>query len=113
MDTDAMRAQLLGLKAEIARRVKAIGRDLNRENGPLSSDFSDQGIELENHEVLNALGASGEQELGQINTALARLDSGDYGICSSCAEPIQEARLKALPFVLHCVKCAARLEASV
>ena len=33
------------------------------------------------------------------------LDAGIYGLCTRCAGPISEARLKALPFALCCRDC--------
>ena len=37
--------------------------------------------------------------------ALDRLDSGDYGICLSCEEPIPVKRLRALPWARYCIPC--------
>lgn len=37
--------------------------------------------------------------------ALRRLDAGTYGICTSCDEPIEPARLAALPEAAECVDC--------
>lgn len=37
--------------------------------------------------------------------ALRRLDDGTYGICTSCDEPIEPARLAALPEAAECVDC--------
>lgn len=45
-------------------------------------------------------------ELKQIETALIRIENGDYGICISCEENISEARLKANPAALTCINCA-------
>jgi DnaK suppressor protein len=45
------------------------------------------------------------QQLRMVEEALDRLDSGDYGICPSCDEPIAEKRLQALPWARYCVKC--------
>ena len=32
-------------------------------------------------------------------------DSGDYGICLGCEEPIPDKRLRALPWARYCVRC--------
>ena len=37
--------------------------------------------------------------------ALHRIEEGRYGICESCGQPIEPARLKALPHVTLCLKC--------
>jgi DnaK suppressor protein len=44
--------------------------------------------------------------MGKIDRALARMDSGTYGICSRCGKPIEKARLRALPYADLCIKDA-------
>jgi DnaK suppressor protein len=44
-------------------------------------------------------------QLRLIDEALDRLNSGDYGICLSCEQPIPEKRLRALPWARFCVAC--------
>lgn len=57
-------------------------------------------------EVLQAL----DRTLKQIDTALARLHAGRYGLCSSCSEAIPLARLRAVPFATLCVPCQKQRE---
>jgi DnaK suppressor protein len=49
-------------------------------------------------------------ELAQVKTALERMRSGSYGRCMDCAEDIAFDRLKAEPWALRCVACAAAVE---
>jgi DnaK suppressor protein len=51
-----------------------------------------------------------EQELRQIDAALERLESGDYGYCLACDEPIATARLELNPAVTLCIGCAEERE---
>ena len=46
----------------------------------------------------------------KIKEALARIDSGDYGICVSCGNEIAEKRLMARPVATHCIDCKTELE---
>lgn len=46
------------------------------------------------------------RELKEIEAALARIKAGEYGFCQSCANPIREVRLRALPWARLCIKCA-------
>ena len=48
-----------------------------------------------------------EKELARVEAALARIDSGDYGFCIACDEPIPEKRLRLDPAIPTCVDCAA------
>lgn len=97
---------LLERRAELQKRVQKITDDVRHVSGPLSSDFAEQAVERENEEVLDALGEAGRIELRQISRALARIESGDYGVCISCGEDIPPSRLEVLPFSDQCVVCA-------
>lgn len=44
-------------------------------------------------------------QLRLVDEALDRLDSGDYGVCQRCEEPIPPKRLNALPWARYCVPC--------
>jgi DnaK suppressor protein len=56
-----------------------------------------------------ALRQNTEQLLSQVNDALERFEQGTYGICEQCGTDIDPARLKALPYVTHCLHCQQRL----
>ena len=47
-------------------------------------------------------------ELDSISQAIARLDTGRYGICTSCGHPIAAGRLKAVPYADQCQSCMAQ-----
>jgi DnaK suppressor protein len=49
-------------------------------------------------------------ELRRIDTALARLSEGSYGLCEDCGQPIPSARLQAEPTALRCVQCQEKYE---
>lgn len=44
-------------------------------------------------------------QLRLVEEALDRLNSGDYGVCLACEEPIPAKRLKAVSWARYCVKC--------
>ena len=97
---------LIALKNDDTQRVNAIDKDIRHEE--LSSNWTEQATERENDEVLESLGNAAEQELIMIDSALKRIDSGDYFSCSICGEDIPPARLELLPFTTHCVNCAEK-----
>ena len=41
----------------------------------------------------------------QIEEALRRIERGEYGSCTSCAKPIGEQRLHAIPWARYCIDC--------
>lgn len=42
--------------------------------------------------------------MDRIDKALAKMDQGTYGLCDRCGNPIEKARLKALPYANLCLK---------
>src|SRR3954466_12678505 len=43
-------------------------------------------------------------QLRLVEEALERLDSGDYGVCLACEEPVASKRLLAVPWARYCIK---------
>ena len=48
--------------------------------------------------------------LRRIESALQRMDDGEYGYCASCDEPIRANRLEVEPGALLCIECASKAE---
>ena len=51
-----------------------------------------------------------QQQLRQITTAIAMIESGDYGFCTECHGEIDVKRLSIDRAAMQCVPCASRLE---
>ena len=47
-------------------------------------------------------------QLQKIETAMNRIENGDYGYCFVCGEDIGEARLKFDPASTRCIKCVEK-----
>ena len=50
------------------------------------------------------------EKLIQIEEALERIRRGTYGYCEECGDPIEEARLEAMPLAKYCLACQSELE---
>jgi RNA polymerase-binding protein DksA len=50
------------------------------------------------------------ERINQLSAALRRLHEGHYGICERCGNPIEPARLAALPEATTCRACQEILE---
>jgi len=107
-DIEHFKQRLESLKNQVTRRINAIDKDIRHED--MTADWSEQATERENDEVLESLGNASSQELLMINSALKRIDSGEYFTCSICGEEIPAERLELLPFSTNCVNCAEKLE---
>ena len=47
----------------------------------------------------------------KIKKALNRIETGTFGICDTCGEPISIKRLKARPVTTQCIDCKTKEEA--
>jgi RNA polymerase-binding transcription factor DksA len=100
-------AERLRARHEVLRaRLEEVETDLRHQRDPLSADFAEQAGELENDEVLESIRSAAEAELTRAQLALQRLEAGTYGSCLRCREPIEAARLAALPDAECCAACA-------
>lgn len=109
---DKIKQELNSRLAELEDRVNAINADISHQNQPLSSDWSEQAVERENDEVLEALGNASQKEMTQIKNALHRMETGRYQICASCEQPIPLKRLELIPYTSYCTSCAEKTEAT-
>jgi len=107
-DYEEIRGNLIGMLEELNDRLSKITDDVKHTEEPPEKDFAEQAVQAENDEVLDFLGNRARTEIAQIKDAIARIDSGHYGVCQSCGEPIAKARLKALPYSNLCIKCASQ-----
>ena len=103
MDQDSIRKQLLDAKSVLEKRIATIH---SHARDPLDADSAEQAAQLGNVEVVAALETEAVEELASIDSALRRLDDGNYGICVTCGEDISSQRLAARPASLECVDCA-------
>lgn len=47
------------------------------------------------------------ESLNEIEHALQKYEAGTYGLCDSCGQPIEQARLEAIPQASLCLNCKA------
>ena len=78
-----------------------------REGSPFGKreEEADEALELEKR---LALEERLMHTLAEIEHALQKCKDGTYGICDSCGQPIEQARLQALPQANLCLSCKAR-----
>jgi DnaK suppressor protein len=100
--------QLIAKQSELARRLERLKENLT---GGRSADSQEQAQELENAEVVDALGNEARSEISKIAKALDQIKNRTYGICEDCGEAIPMARLEAYPFADRCIRCATAAEA--
>ena len=101
---DRLRDELKQQKSELEQRLARINENHRR---PLESDSKERAMQLENREVVDALGNEAREELEQIAAALVRINNGEFGYCTVCGDAISEQRLQAFPQADKCIECAS------
>lgn len=102
------KATLEALRARIrGERSSLLGDNLTAEKEP---SLSDQGSENFDQVFALSLASSEQDMLFEIEDALRRIDDGTFGICEMTGNPIERARLEALPYTRYSVKAQSELE---
>ena len=106
-DRDRLRQHILSEQD----KVKGDIISLNEKSGPVAPDNAIGRISR-----MDAIGSSkiNEAKLGDarsrlvlLDHALSRIDHPDFGLCTSCGDPIPLARLQFMPESRFCVDCAS------
>jgi DnaK suppressor protein len=78
-------------------------------SGGTDNHLADTATATHDREVDEGLQEGVEQTIAEIDAALARIDSGTYGMCEMCDKPIGEARLRAIPWARFCIEDQRRV----
>ena len=95
------RAQVADLAAEVAGIVESAAA------APPDDEHDAEGSTVGFERArLTALLRSAERRLAELDDAIGRLPSDEFGRCERCHQPIPPERLAALPSARTCVPCA-------
>ena len=103
-EIEHLREILLAKRDELNNRIEQRRQEILMEQEP----EDDAGIAARNNSAGMAI-ANIERELrtlSEIDLSLRRMETGEYGVCGVCGEPIPLARLNAIPWTRRCVNCA-------
>lgn len=105
MDQHETQAQLQAKEADLLAQMERLTRP-EQDQGAISfgkrvGDGTAMAVDR-----LTAVGAHTNLQdiLGQVRSALARLEDGSYGRCEACGEPIGAERLEVRPWSTRCVR---------
>ena len=87
--------------------ASATPTDERREGSPFGKreEEATEALELEKR---LALEKRIKEKLVGVEHALHKFEEGTYGFCDSCGQPIDPARLEAIPEANLCIKCKAQ-----
>jgi DnaK suppressor protein len=96
--------KLLSEQEELGRRIQNHLADVFVEREP--DDEVAQATYGVNRDMSAATLERERRTLTEIDAALKRIATGDYGVCESCETAISPGRLRALPWARLCISCA-------
>lgn len=98
------------LNAELEQLVVQMGPAGERREGSPFGKREEEAVESAELEKRIALQQRIRDQLAEIDHALEKLDNGTYGQCDRCGNPIDPARLEALPQASLCLTCKAEVK---
>lgn len=101
-----MRARMSGDFSMMAEEALSGNGEGRTSHAP--THMADLGTDAYSQELTLSIMASEGGRLQQIQDALERIQSGEYGSCLDCGGRIPKARLEVIPDTPFCVKCAAK-----
>jgi len=108
---ESFRTRLLDARRQVVGAID----NIHAENPGSLGDETDETTYQDNHlgdvatatfdrEMASTLEDNSTHVLNEIDAALARIDDGTFGTCSSCGEAIGTERLEALPWATLCIE---------
>jgi DnaK suppressor protein len=105
MNRNKTGSQIEKLQAERAQTLLKLTRLQETLKSEVDAEFDEADPSFVEQESALALAQALEHKLASIDYALRQAQNGAYGICESCGEPIDPARLEAVPETTLCLKC--------
>jgi DnaK suppressor protein len=103
--------QILIKRRDALRKALAGDLSLLKElRAQTAGDLVDAALDSAQDEISSQLAEVESRELANVENALERMRSGNYGVCEGCSCKIPMARLNALPYATYCIQCAREVE---
>jgi RNA polymerase-binding transcription factor DksA len=96
-----------------ANVLKQNQRDSAGDLSGYSFHMADLGTDAMEREKAFLFASAEGRALYDVDEALRRLYSGNYGTCESCGQPIAKERLEVVPHARLCIRCKEREEKAV
>ena len=109
LDLDRIRVRLESEQTRLQAAIDGVNHkgSLEEETGDLSigtdDHIADSATDTYMRELDGGLEENAEHLLHEVNSALARLDDGTYGTCTTCGRRIADERLEAIPWASLCL----------
>src|SRR5580700_4750618 len=112
MAYEELKVLLLAKQRELLAQQNRAEHDAQGEAGERVRDWSDESVADEDAGLSLKQADQDTTLLEQVRAALQRIENGSYGKCQVDGKPIEEMRLKQIPWAVYCLKHQQELEAT-
>ena len=109
-EREKFRNLLLQLRKDITREIQQDIHEGREGEAGDGRDTYDIASDERDREINLLLSDRERKKLQQVDSALQRVDNGEYGECEECGGEIAPGRLEAMPFTRLCVTCQSEFE---
>jgi DnaK suppressor protein len=116
MDNEALKKALTAERERLSREIAELDADLSEsledssEESPYDQHMAETAAVTLDREIDLTLEENARAAISQIDRALHKLETGNYGACDKCGKPIGDERLQVAPFATLCIDCKRREE---
>lgn len=111
LQVDDIRRKLFTQRRELFRQVAQTEDELLWLETDIESEVEERGQEETMVRMLDRLDGRAKAEIEEIDRALLKLGTEQYGRCEQCGKAIPQSRLEAVPAAAKCIGCAQAWEA--
>jgi DnaK suppressor protein len=102
--------KLMRLREGLTRNYNEITQDTKSNLDDGTQDYIDFATHSYTKEFLLSLSNLERQQLQNVEGALRRVGTDDFGLCVACGDEISRKRLAAAPWVEFCISCQEEQE---
>jgi DnaK suppressor protein len=102
--------KLLARREELIKTIARTEEEGRAADDDPTVDLADKAANSYTKEFLFGQTNTDRSTLALIDRALLRIRTNKYGICDVCESEIQQKRLEAVPWALHCTACQEKRE---
>jgi DnaK suppressor protein len=99
-------------KSQIIKNISGVNEELTQLGKEELNDDCDYATNSNYSSVESAIVKQQQMELKEIEDALAKISTNEYGICKMCEDKISFQRLKVKPHAVYCIDCREIAEKS-
>jgi DnaK suppressor protein len=97
-------------KQEISYLLSEFKNDTKQVETGIAQDVGDKAESSYTKEFLLSLSDTERRQLLLIDSALKRIDDGNFGVCQGCEKIIKKKRLNVVPWAPLCIECQQKEE---